>query len=214
MIDALAASALEAAINRYLDVALHQYADEGPNPRLAMLNGRVVAIELQGLNTTFYLAFHGDRVRVQAHLQGEPDACISGTPLSMMRLRLQGRREQQQSLFGGDVTIRGDAELGRQVNALLDELDIDWEEQLSRLVGDVVAHEIGSRARAFGDWARQTLETLTEDGREYLLEESQLLVSRAELEPFLAAVDVLRDDVERLDKRIARLEQQLTGTPS
>jgi len=214
MLDVLAASALEAALNRYLDVALHQYPDEGPSQRLALLNGKVVAIELQGLKATFYLAFHHDRVRVQAHLQGEPDAAITGTPLSLMRMRLQGRREQRQSLFGGDVTISGDAELGRQVNALLDELDIDWEEQLSRLVGDVVAHGIGSRARAFGDWARQAVETLSEDGREYLHEEAQLLVSRAELEPFLAAVDVLRDDVERLDKRVARLEQQLTGTSS
>ena len=214
MVDALAASALEAAINRYLDVALHQYPDEGPNPRLATLNGKVVAIELQGLNSTFYLAFNGDRVQVQAHLLGEPDACISGTPLSLMRLRLQGRREQQQSLFGGDVTISGDAELGRQVNALLDELDIDWEEQLSRLVGDIVAHEIGSRARAFGDWARQTLDTLTEDGREYLHEEARLLVSRAELEPFLSDVDVLRDDVERLEKRIERFARRISGAAS
>lgn len=214
MFDALAASALEAAINRYLDVALHQYPDEEPNPRLRKLDGKVVAIELQGMNTTFYLAFDGDRVHVQAHLLGEPDARISGTPLSLMRMRLQGRREQQQSLFGGDVTISGDAELGREVNALLDELDIDWEEQLSRLVGDVVAHEIGSRARAFGDWARQTLDTLSEDGREYLHEEAQLLVSRAELEPFLVDVDVLRDDVERLEKRIERFQRQINGATS
>jgi ubiquinone biosynthesis protein UbiJ len=214
MLDALAAAALEAAINRYLDLALHQYPDEQANPQLRSLDGKVVAIDLQGLETTFYLAFSGERVHVQSHLQGEPDACISGTPLSLMRLRLQGRRQQQQSLFGGDVTISGEAELGRKVNALLDELDIDWEEQLSRLVGDVVAHEVGSRARAFGDWARQTLETLTEDGREYLHEEARLFVSHAELEPFLAAVDVLRDDVERLGKRIERLERQLTGAQS
>lgn len=214
MLDALAAAALEAAINRYLDVALHQFADEAMNPRLRTLNGKVVAIELQGLNTTFYLAFNDDRVRVQAHLLGDADACISGTPLSLLRMRLQGRREQQQSLFGGDVTLSGDAELGREVNALLDELDIDWEEQLSRLLGDVVAHQIGSRARAFGDWARQTLDTLTEDGREYLHEEAHLLVSRAELEPFLAAVDVLRDDVERLEKRIERAQRQLSEDDS
>jgi len=209
MLNVMAASILEAAINQGLALALNQYEDNAARRRMQALNGKVVAIDLLGANSTFYLIFDGDSILVQNHLQGQPDTRIAGTPLTLLRARLEGARPQ--GLFSGDVTITGDAELGRQVNALLDELDIYWEEHLSHILGDVLAHEIGSRTRALGNWARQALETLGRDGGEYLREEARLLVSRQELEDFLAAVDVCRDDVARLEKRLARLQRQVTG---
>jgi ubiquinone biosynthesis protein UbiJ len=209
IINVLAASTLESVINRYLDVVIQQYLDEEPDPYLNKLDGKVIALNLQGLGEIFYLVFNGHRVNVQGHLLGEADACITGTPFSLLSLRLQRQQDQRQSLFNGEVKISGDAELGRQVSALLDRLEIDWEEQLSRLIGDVAAHEIGSRCRSINDWARSSLATLLDDGREYLHEEAVLFVSHAELEPFLSNVDELRDDVERLSKRLERLEQQL-----
>jgi len=127
-------------------------------------------------------------------------------------MKMEGR--QQQMLFSGDVSISGDVDLGRQVNTLLDELNIDWEEHLSHLLGDVLSHEIGSRVREFGGWARQTLETLSQDSSEYLHEEARLLISRAELEPFLADIDVIRNDVSRLEKRIERLSSRMQSEKS
>lgn len=209
MLNVMAASILEAAINQGLALALNQYEDSAARRRMQALDGKVVAIDLLGANSSFYLIFDGDSIHVQNYLQGQPDTRIAGTPLTLLRASLEGSRPQ--GLFSGDVTITGDAELGRQVNALLDELDIDWEEHLSHILGDVLAHEIGSRTRALGSWARQALETLGRDGGEYLREETRLLVSRQELEDFLAAVDVCRDDVARLEKRLARLQRQVAG---
>jgi ubiquinone biosynthesis protein UbiJ len=213
MVGAMAASILEVALNQALALALNQYPhqDEAGPQRLRAVDGKVVAIDLQGLETSFYLLFNGDSICVQSNLQGQADTRIAGTPLSFIRMGLEGKQQQQQGLFSGDVTITGDAELGRQVHALLDELDIDWEEHLSHLFGDVLAHQIGNQARAFGSWARQALETLTQDGSEYLREEARLLVSRHELEPFLAAVDVCRNDMARLEKRFERLQRHLQG---
>ena len=208
MLSAMAASAMELAINQALTLVLDQYQDEGSRERLQALNGKVVAIDLQGPGNHFYLLFNDATIHVQSSLQGEADATISGSPLSLLRMKLTG--SQQKMLFSGDVIITGDMELGRQVNALLDEMDIDWEEHLSHIVGDVLAHELGSRTREFGSWLRQAMDTVTQNGNEYLHEELRLLISRVELDPFLLEIDILRNDAARLEKRIERLENQLS----
>jgi len=211
MLSSMAASALEAVINKGLALALNQYQDDVVHQRLQALDGKVIAIDLQGMDHSFYMIFNAGSVHVQNHLLGQADVRIAGTPLSLLRTSLAGKQQQQQGLFSGAVSISGDVDLGRQFNALLDGLNIDWEELLSQRVGDVVAHELGSRARELGAWVQQSLTTLAGDTSEYLQEEAQLLASRAELEPFLTAVDTIRNDVERLEKRLSRLQHLLQG---
>lgn len=206
MLGVMAAAALEAAINQSLALVLSQYQDEDAQEKLKALNGKVIAIDLQGIKCSFYLIFNNDTIHVQSQLQGKADTRITGTPLSLLRMKLEGR---QHMLFSGDVSISGDSEVGQQMYALLNELGIDWEEHLSHFIGDVLAHELGSRARELNDWARQACTTLAQDSSEYLHEEVQILVSRNDLEPFLAAVDILRDDTARLKKRYERLRREI-----
>lgn len=207
MLTAMAAAGLELAINNALTLAMDQYEDEHAREALKSLDGKVVGIDLQGMNCHFYLIFTANKIHVQSYLQGEADTTIAGSPLSLLRMKLSGN--QQQMLFSGDVSIHGDIDLGRQVSALLDGLDIDWEEYLSYLFGDVVAHGLGSRARDLGAWAKQVLTTLSQNSTEYLHEEARLLAPEDEVQFFFTAVDGLRDDVARLEKRFERLQSQL-----
>ena len=76
----------------------------------------------------------------------------------------------------------------------------------TRLVGDVAARQLGNFARAAAGWGEKSLSTLTQNISEYLQEESRDLVTRTEANEFLAAVDGLREAVDRLEARIARLD--------
>lgn len=109
----------------------------------------------------------------------------------------------------GAVEISGDVELGRRFKELLDGIVIDWEEQLSRLTGDVIAHQIGRSVRAAHAFGTDTLHTLGRNFAEYQQEEARNLPAATEVAEFLAAVDVLRDDTARLEARIARLQARL-----
>jgi len=197
-IPTLVSAALETAINRVLAL------DPDTVQRLRGLEGKVIAIELKGLDTTLYLIPGEAGLNVFGHFEGEPDTTLRGTPVGMLRLGLA--ENAGDSFFAGDVEISGDVELGGEFRDILDGLDIDWEEHLSRLTGDVVAHRIGGLVRGAVDWGRKTLDTLGRDGAEYLQEESRDLPSRFEMEEFLADVDTLRSDVDRLQARIDRLE--------
>jgi ubiquinone biosynthesis protein UbiJ len=104
-----------------------------------------------------------------------------------------------------EVGLDGDAALASTVQFLLQNLRWDVEEDLSRVVGDVVAHRMAGAARAFAAWQRQAAGRLGENVAEYLKDEAGLLMHSYELEAFGREVDEVRDAVERLDKRIQRL---------
>jgi ubiquinone biosynthesis protein UbiJ len=193
---------LEVVLNRYLRL------DPAALQRLAPLSGRLIRLEIKGLDVDIFLLPHSEGLQVYPEFDGEPDCTLSGTPLGFVRL---GSGERADRLFDGTVDIRGDTEIGQQFGEVLADLDIDWEEHLSHLTGDVAAHQVGRAARAAGRWGREVGQTLTQDLQEYLQEEVRLLPTRIENEEFADAVDALRDDLERLEARIQRLRSLRKG---
>lgn len=107
------------------------------------------------------------------------------------------------------MEIRGDTRLGRQFKALIAEMDIDWEEHLSRLTGDIAAHRVMTVFDKLAEWSKSATSNLTDDIGEYLQEESRDVVSGAEMDMFNQQVDRLRDDTDRLEARIARLADMI-----
>ncbi|HEB66624.1 MAG TPA: sterol-binding protein, partial [Gammaproteobacteria bacterium] len=191
-----ALAALETAFNEALRL------DPESLRKLAALQGRVIAIELRGTGLTLYLFPGPDGVVLLGEYAGEPDTVLSGTPLGLARLSLG---DASGVLFAGEVTIRGDVETGQRFKAILDQLDLDWEEPLARLIGDIPAHRLGKLVRGTTDWARQAFETLGRNTAEYLEYEARALATREDVAEFVADVDRLRDDLARLEARMARL---------
>jgi len=189
---------LEAVINRYLRL------DPDIGARLATLSGSSIGIDLRGLDLTLYIFPDEHGIQLKEQIEGEPDTVLRGTPLGMARLGLGGKTEK--TLFSGDVVIEGDVETGQAFKGILDELDIDWEEQLSRLTGDVIAHQLGNTARLGRRAVRHGLATLEKDLGEYLQEELRVLPSRIETENFSADVTRISMDVDRLKARLKRLQ--------
>lgn len=189
--------ALEQALNHYLAL------DPEGAARLAPLQGRVICLELSGFGNRLYIIPGVDRLQVFGDYAAEPDCVLRGTPIALARMGLADRKEDE--LFSGGVSVDGDTDLAHRFGDAIKGLEVDWEEQLARLLGDPVAHRIGTGLRATADWGRQSGKNLTEDLREYLQEEGRLLPTDYELKAFLDAVDTLRDDTERLAARVQRL---------
>jgi ubiquinone biosynthesis protein UbiJ len=105
------------------------------------------------------------------------------------------------------VEIEGSADLASAVDDLFRRLAWDFEEDLSRLFGDVVAHRLASGGKAVVAWQREAAQRLAENLAEYWVEEQPLLVRPAEAERFRREADVLQDEATRLEKRIEALER-------
>lgn len=195
-----ALESLESAINALIAL------DPDVTRRLARLHGKVIRIDLHGIGLQLnFVPAHDGRLQLLGSIEGEPDATLSGSPFDL--LRAGDKDDGHAQLFAGRVRIDGDTAVAQRFSEALAGLDIDWEEQLSRVTGDIAAHEIGRGARAAQREGRRAASSARDNLSEYLTEEARLLPHRYEAEDFLSAVDTLRDDVERLEARIALLEK-------
>jgi ubiquinone biosynthesis accessory factor UbiJ len=169
----------------------------------AELAGRSVAVAITGSSRRILVESTGLSLKLRAvspgPLASPGDATISGGPFSL--LALSGPAPEA-VLQRGDVRIDGDAELAQKFRELALLLRPDLEEELSLVVGDVPAHQLGRFARAAFGWTRKAASTTVRNAAEYLGHERRDLVPRSEAEQYLQGVDTLREDVDRLAARI------------
>ena len=190
---------LSKAINAYIAL------DPEMPPKIQQLAGKIVLIEVSGLNLELELLFTATGIKVLEKSTTQADTTIRGTPMALFKMGLGPTNAS--AFLGGKATIAGDLELGQTVKTILDGMEIDWEEQAAHWVGDVPAHQLGNLLRTTKDWATQTAGSLRLNLTEYLQEEKPVLVSRSEHDHFCHEVSQLRNDVERICARLALLER-------
>ncbi len=186
-------------INRLLEL------DPDLAASLAPLEGQVLEVQLKGLDLAVYAHFTAARVVLSGQAPAEAiHVSVRGTPLALLGMVREENR--QQALASREVEIIGDLGLAQQIQALLSDLHLDWEELLSHYTGDIIAHQLGNAARGLSAWGRRTRHTLEQDISEYLRYETGLLPSRQEVHAFLDEVDTLSADSERLQVRLRHLQ--------
>jgi ubiquinone biosynthesis protein UbiJ len=105
-----------------------------------------------------------------------------------------------------DIDMRGDMEFAQEISYLARNLSWDVEEDLSRVVGDIAAHRLVGAGRAAVHWGRDARLRVAQGAAEYWTEESPLIASRVKVQGFVREVSELAESLDRLDKRVERLE--------
>ncbi|MDM8558371.1 SCP2 sterol-binding domain-containing protein [Candidatus Parabeggiatoa sp. HSG14] len=169
---------------------------------LSELSGKVIRIELSGvyLNFTFFPDKQGVIVLHDYH--GDVDATVCAAPFTFLRLLLD-----RQSLLSDnpDVTISGKLEIAQKWLDFLKGLDIDWEKQLAKRLGEIPAQKLGSLFRRSQNYAHERFNTFQLKSSEYLQDKIHSLPTQSEIVHFANAVNLLHDDFERLEQRVQRL---------
>lgn len=198
---ALAGKGLELALARIIAL------DPATRDALLALEGRELAVAVQAPPLAMRLKVQDGRLRVGPDRAAvEADLSVRTTLGALLGQLLPGR---EGALPVGQVRISGDAELARRLQKIVQHYEPDIEEAFARIFGDVIGVQIARALKRGLDYSRDTASTLLKDTAEYLGEESRDLVPKAEMAQFLDEVDALRDDVERLERRIARTRGRL-----
>jgi ubiquinone biosynthesis protein UbiJ len=109
------------------------------------------------------------------------------------------------------VKIEGDAHFASDLSRVLNKISWDYEEDLAKIFGDVLAHRMGKLLRGIAKWLKDSKEIIRSSVGEYLTEESKLLATKLRIELFSQDVDDLNDAVSRLEKRVALIAQKLNA---
>ena len=165
--------------------------------KLAPHAGKVLAIESPPFLLRFRVSERGELE--PAERSGTADTTITVAP--SLLLRFVAREETAWK----DAVIAGDTELAAAIDYLRRHLVWDYEEDLSRVFGDIAAHRMAAGLRSLDQWGRSAAVDLGRAFAEYAAYESPLIASPEAIAEFLREVDVTRDDVERLEKRIEHL---------
>jgi ubiquinone biosynthesis protein UbiJ len=210
---------LQTALQRYLAL------DPETPKRLQALAGKRVLLELRGINLSCELVFADGTLQLwhspysaalhtdyEKNNMGEnvPDTIISGTPLRLLHMTLAPKSLRKQ-FFADDITITGDLDLGQHVIDLFDQLEIDWEEPLSRIIGDAPAYQFSRVLREVTAWGKETYKTLLTDVNEFVHEEIPLFPAPEAMQDFFHDVDQTRMDADRLAARMQHLAAKIKG---
>lgn len=172
----------------------------GARARLAGHAGKTARIDLPLGGLSFTLGEGG--ALGSATPDVAPDTMIQ-LPVEVLLRAAMGDRTALKA-----ARVTGDGILAADVSAALD--GFDWALALRPVVGDIAAARADQAIAGFGTWREKAHEAIGRSLAEYGVHEANMIASRPAVDRFVAEVDTLRDDVARLEARLALLEARRT----
>ncbi|HYN54137.1 MAG TPA: SCP2 sterol-binding domain-containing protein [Methylotenera sp.] len=171
------------------------------NAMLQPFAGKSVQFNVSLVNTTVVILENGSLA-----IAGEtnaPDAIVTIPPSLLLRLIAQDESARLK------INIEGDTHLASELAKVFSNMRWDYEDDLSKVVGDIPANKIGEFGRKTVHTVKDTSTNLAEMLSEYWQEEKPMIAKKRHLEEFHAQVDALRADTARLEKKLQKLTQKL-----
>ncbi|MCL6270607.1 SCP2 sterol-binding domain-containing protein [Sansalvadorimonas sp. 2012CJ34-2] len=190
-------TALEKAVAKVIEL------DVVTARRLGELDGQVLQVCCTLPELTFYIRFRESVLDLLAVCEESVTASLKGSALELLGLTLAD--DPMAQLQKGDIELSGSSDLLLMLAGILRESDFDWEALIARHTGGVIAHAIGSVARAGAETTRHLTDAILANLPEYLQEELRLLPATGEVEAFQEDLDDMRLAVDRVEARIQRL---------
>ena len=174
--------------NSWANALLQPYAGKAVQFDIASIKANIIILEDGGLGMA------GETNIADATV------CISASLL--LRLIAQDEAAKVQ------IVISGDTHLATEFAKVLSSMRWDYEDDLSKLVGDVSALKISQFGRDAATGIKRNSIQLAEMLSEYWQEEKPLIAKNRLVEKFNTEVDTLRADDARFEKRLTKLTQQ------
>lgn len=207
---ALTSTLLLAGLERTLNALLAR--DPASPSRLARLAGQRLLLRLENPDLALAIHYHPqglDLLRPDGIEEEAFDAVVEVDAETAGALL--GGASMERLMFQGRLAVRGRIQLLEATRDLLLDLDLDWEGELARWLGDIPANSLAEGLRRLGRFGLRTRDEFRADLSEYLVEEARLLPGRPQMEVLRDHLTEMEVSVDRLEARLARLHRLLAA---
>ena len=194
-------ASVESGVNRVLRL------DGTAMARLRPLTGKVIAVQGTSPSLQLFILPSDEGLLLAAQWAAEADCTLRAPASSLLRLALS--KDKSAILHSPEVELEGDSAALMELAAVLQDLELDWEYELSRWLGPVATALIGGHLRSRANWYQQGFASLNQNLAEYLSEEARTLVGEREAQARFDELDQLKLDLDRLEARFERLSRSL-----
>ena len=195
-------SSLEFLINKTL--ALN--TSDGDLKKLAQ---KTLTVYLSELNFPISLSVNNSQVVVSG-LTDRADCTIHTSIKTLQELKA---KQQLTELIKQDkLDLIGDIKVAQQFASLAENMDIDWQSELARHIGDVPTHKLMQLSKKAADKLRFAATQIQADAGEYIVHEKRLVVTRSQIEQFSQQVNQVSSQVDDIATRIETLTKGLANT--
>ena len=197
-------ASVENGVNRILRL------DSTAMARLQSLTGKVIAVECAAPPLQLFILPSDEGLLLATQWAADADCTLRAPASSLLRLVLS--KDKTAVLHSPEVDLEGDSHALMALAQVLQDLELDWEYELSRWLGPVATALIGGHLRSRANWYQQGFASLNQNLAEYLSEEARTLVGQREAQARFDELDQLKLDLDRLEARFERLGRSLNSS--
>ena len=197
-------ASVESGVNRVLRL------DSTALARMRPLTGKVIAVECASPALHLFILPSDEGLLLAAQWAADADCTLRAPASSLLHLALS--KDKTAVLHSPQVDLEGDSHVLMELAAILQDLELDWEFELSRWIGPVATALIAGHVRSRANWYQHGFASLNQNLAEYLSEEARTLVGEREAQARFNELDQLKLDLDRLEARVERLSRSLNSS--
>ncbi|MCK5818018.1 MAG: SCP2 sterol-binding domain-containing protein [Psychromonas sp.] len=196
-LDNLACAFFEMSLNKL------QQLDLSSKTKRKQLENKIIGIVLKELNKPLYFVISMNKIDILSQFQGQCD-CLIHVSLHAIS-ELKNNNQFTTLIKNGQLDIEGDIEIAQQFAQLMTKIDIDYEEHLSHLIGDIFAHQLCRFFASVYKYQRKKLTHLSNHSANLITDELKIAPSRIEVAHFCEQVEDLNDHLLQIDSSIQKI---------
>lgn len=188
---------LEILCNQALRYNLHG------NKPLNTLSDKTLAILLDELGFTLCFTICNENIIVTS--QTEHYHCKVITSVNTL-IELNNNEQSLTNLIKADqLDIEGDFTIAQRFLDFARSLNIDWQTELAKHIGDIPTYQLGKVGSALREKLRFAQQQISADATQWLVYEKRLCVTQGELTEFSSAVTQTAEQTTALEQRLHQL---------
>jgi ubiquinone biosynthesis protein UbiJ len=195
----VASTVIEAIVNKALALNVN-------NNVLSHLDQKTLTVHLAELNFPLSLT-----VNTQDHNQPiivgtmtERSDCTIYTSINTLK-KIKAEQQITELIKAGELDVEGDIKIAQQFAAIAQQLEIDWQSELAKHIGDIPTHQLLTLSNKITNKVKVSSKQIEADITEYIVHEKKLLVTNSQINSFNQSVREVKQQADSMAARIDNL---------